>query len=127
MATVKIHMQLTCTVRKDEETDCYVSHCPILNVFSAGNSELEALEAIRSALKMYALALYKQNRLDEKLLTTGFCPVSDKKELSNADQFVSVEISKEQVDVGRDRVQTIEVDVPLELIVSAHQGALAHA
>ena len=120
MATIKIHMQLTCTVREDKDTNCYVSHCPILNVFSAGNSELEAIEAIRSALKMYARALLKQNRLGEKLQTVGFTLVSDGDALPKAEQFIAVE-------VGRDQLQTVEVDVPLLLTMNAQVGELMHA
>lgn len=119
MATVKIHMQLTCTVREDKEADCYVSHCPALNVFSAGNTELEAFEAIRSALTMYALALYKKNRLDEKLLTTGFFPVSGNV-APKVEQFVAVE------EVGRGDLQSFEVDIPLVLQMGAPRE-LAHA
>jgi predicted RNase H-like HicB family nuclease len=113
MGKVTIHMQLTCTVRPDPDTDCYVSHCPALNVYSAGNTELEALEAIRSALSMYAISLYKQNRLDEKLLTTGFFPAGEI-HLPKASEFVEIQ------NVGYEKLQTVEVDVPLFLQRDGH-------
>ena len=98
-----------------------VSHCPSLNVFSAGNTEIESLEAIRSALTLYTLALYKQNRLDEKLLTTGFFPVDDPAALPKAKQFVAVEN-------GKENLQYVEVDIPLLLAKDGQEAdSLAHA
>lgn len=88
-----------------------------MNVFSAGNTELEALEAIRSALTMYAMALYRKNRLDEKLLTIGFFPVDGKMVLPKVEQFVAVETNKENL-------QYVEVDVPLLLAMNSHDSAL---
>lgn len=121
MASIKIHLQLDCTVREDKETESYVSHCPALNVFSAGNTELEALEAIRSALSMYVISLYKQNRLDEKLLTTGFFPVGEIKHAPPPrGQYVAVE-------VGREAKQHIEVDVPVLLQMDHPEGELVTA
>jgi predicted RNase H-like HicB family nuclease len=121
MASVKIHLQLDCTVREDKQTDCYVGHCPALDVFSAGNTELEALESIRSALSMYVVSLYKHNRLDEKLLTTGFFPVGElRPSPPRKDQYVAVE------DGGAAK-QYIVVDVPVLLQMSESGSELVHA
>ncbi len=119
MATVKIQMQLNCTVRPDKETGCYVSHCPVLNVYSAGSTELEALSAIKSAITQHVLALYKKKRLGEKLLNAGFLPTTDEAKVLKADQYI-------HVDDGT-QTQNVEVDVPLELVMSSPELALAHA
>jgi predicted RNase H-like HicB family nuclease len=112
MGRVKIQFHLTCTVREDPDTESFVSHCPALGVFSAGNTELEALEAIKSALAACIPVLYEQDRLRDKLIEGGFFPTREI--VPDAKEFLGVE-------VGNETLQMVEVDVPLYLIADNAQ------
>lgn len=41
------------TIRYDVDAHVYVAHCPLIGVYSQGETEAEAKEAIRSAVEMY--------------------------------------------------------------------------
>lgn len=121
MASVTIQMRLDCTVREDRETGCFVSRCPALSVFSAGQTELEALAAIESAVLLYVKALYRQNRLDEKLLLTGFAPVGDVARVEpGSGQYIALE------DADLD-LQRVKINVPLLLALQHQNGDLVTA
>jgi hypothetical protein len=60
-----VQVQVTCTIQRDNKADAFVSHCPKLNLYSAGNTELESLEAIRSAVMLFLKWAYEHQRLSE--------------------------------------------------------------
>jgi predicted RNase H-like HicB family nuclease len=79
MARMKVQLQLSGTIRHDPETGTFVSHCPELNLYSAGNSELEALEAIRSAVSLFLQSAYERKKLGEifEKLNLRFSPIQE--------------------------------------------------
>jgi hypothetical protein len=106
MAKMTANFELRCTVRHDEDTDSYVSHCPDLNIFSGGHSELEALEGIRSAISLLLEWAYKQKTLGSLLGDMGmrFAP---KKEDFSVDA---------DTDVGAIGTQSVPIHVPFYLL-----------
>lgn len=48
-------------VKFDEETKSYISHCPLLNIYSQGQTEAEAISALKSAVKLYVEVLKKNS------------------------------------------------------------------
>ncbi len=51
--------RLACRVRRDEQTDVFVSVCPSMNVYSQGETEDEAIAAIKSAVGLYIKAAFR--------------------------------------------------------------------
>ncbi len=55
----------TATFRYDKEAAVYVAYCPALDVYSQGESEAEAREAICEAVGLYLQTAYDHARLDK--------------------------------------------------------------
>lgn len=72
MATVEFTINMNCSVERDEDVDGFVSHCPTLDVYSQGETEEEALEAIKSAVTMHITTAFDFNRLEKVLRKAGF-------------------------------------------------------
>jgi predicted RNase H-like HicB family nuclease len=72
MATIELTINMECGIGRDEDADVYVSHCPALNVYSQGETEEEALEAIKSAVSMHLTTAFDFNRLEKVLRKCGF-------------------------------------------------------
>ena len=62
MSTLSIMFQLTCGVRWDEQAGVFVSSCPSMNVYSQGETEDEAIAAIKSAVGLYLKAVFHGRR-----------------------------------------------------------------
>jgi predicted RNase H-like HicB family nuclease len=58
-APLKLHTTVTlaCFVSLERESGIFVSHCPALSVYSQGETESEALRALRSAIKLHVTAM----------------------------------------------------------------------
>lgn len=72
MARGELRMVLPCHIKRDDEAGVFVSHCPSLNVYSQGETEREAIDAIQSALHLYISAAYRFDKLDQILHQAGF-------------------------------------------------------
>ena len=72
MANISITVQMICGVRHAEDEDLYVSVCPRLGVYSQGETEAEALDAIKSAVVLHLTTAFDHNRLDKVLRKAGF-------------------------------------------------------
>ena len=68
-------LRLSAEVRYDPTAECFESYCPELDVYSAANSESEAIEALQSAINMTLTSYYRHGRLDEFLKQREFTPV----------------------------------------------------
>ncbi|MCI0529555.1 MAG: hypothetical protein L0Y56_19105 [Nitrospira sp.] len=62
MSSVQLNVKLSCVIWEDEDTGVYVSKCPSLDIYSQGESEGQAFEAIKSAVKMYLHAAYENQQ-----------------------------------------------------------------
>ena len=90
MPSVQMVFNLTCLVRHDAEAAVFVSHCPALGVYSQGESEEEAREAIKSAATLYVEAAYDFDRLDQVLRRAGFRRVAPGSQPPEASDFIAV-------------------------------------
>jgi len=50
---VRLEAHLGAAIRRDDIANVFVSHAPVLDVFSQGRTEREALHAIESAVRLY--------------------------------------------------------------------------
>ena len=117
MAQVKAQIFVSCTVRRDDATNSFVSHCPELKLYSAGNTELEALEAIRSAVSLFLRWAYERKSLGGILIEMGMHYASDPAPLRlGSEANVGSALS----------TQSIPIQVPFFLLASAQaQGGCA--
>ncbi len=64
-------IRLRTVIRKDLETGAFLSHIPVLNLFSAGKTEDEAAEAAQSAVDLFFDVAREKGTLEQVLLETG--------------------------------------------------------
>lgn len=99
---VSFRMQVPVSVRRED--DKFYSACEVLDVYSQGDSEQEALDNLIEALQLFAETCYQQGTLEKVLMAQGFMPAHG-----------------EEAREAQGRM----VEVPLALI--ARQHAAAHA
>lgn len=113
MATIEFTINVTCQIRRDDDAGVFVSHCPRLNIYSQGETEEEALEAIKEAVTLHVTTAFDFNRLDKVLRKAGFekftlNQVMDAVELPT--EFVKVQMRKD--------VKDFPISLPLRLRVA---------
>ena len=70
--TPEISFRLPAAVRRDDASDCFVSYCAPLDLYSAGKTRRDAVEAIASAIKMFVRNCFERKVLDNFLVERGF-------------------------------------------------------
>ena len=114
MAQISIAVKVRVTIQHDDEAGVFASHCPILNIFSQGESETEAKEAIEEAIVLQLAAAFKYDRLHQLLVRSGFTRMatsSGPPSPSFPGQYVAVGVL--------DKVKEYEIEVPLTLVAAA--------
>ncbi len=114
MAQINIIFKLSVTIRHDEEAGAFVSHCPLLNIFSQGDSEEEAKEAVKEAVSLQLNALYQFDRLHQLLLRSGFTSMSGKASAPDLNTYPGQYIGVLERDA-----KAFEIEVPLTLVAAA--------
>jgi predicted RNase H-like HicB family nuclease len=109
MPSVEMVFNLTCLVRHDSEASVFVSHCPALGVYSQGETQEEANEAIKSAVTLFIEAAFDFDRLDQTLRRAGFKPVAPGTQLPESTEFIGV---------AAGNTQEINISVPVTLLAS---------
>ena len=56
----------------------YISSCPILDVYSQGETEKKALDNLVEALRLFLVSCFERGTMDEVLSDFGFKPVEVK-------------------------------------------------
>lgn len=69
--TVSFKMQLIAGIKK-EESDLYVSYCPVLDLYSQGRTEKEAKNNIIEAVGLFIQTAYEAGTLKDVLADCGF-------------------------------------------------------
>lgn len=93
---------------KRQESGIWISHCPALGIYSQGESENEANEAIHEAVTLYLQTAYKMQTLDRVIRAAAEFP-----EYFQVDAQVSNEVP---------------VEVPLTLLAAqANASNSAHS
>src|SRR5687767_12373843 len=69
---LQIQVNLSGAIRKDDAANVFVSYCPALKLYSQGEDETQALEAIKSAVTLYLATCIDRGQLDAALRAVGF-------------------------------------------------------
>lgn len=72
----RVHFEgrfLAC-IRKADVANVFVSHVPLLDVYSQGRTEQEAIRAIESAVRLYVVAAYRRGSLGRIMQRHPFGP-----------------------------------------------------
>ena len=67
---IRVESDATATVRPSGKY--FVSHCPVLDVYSQGHTEEEALRNLRDALRLFVESCHERGTLDQVLKECGF-------------------------------------------------------
>lgn len=111
MATIEFTANLHCCTRFDEEASAFVGYCPTLNVYSQGDTETEAVEAVQDAVRLHLTTAFDFNRLDKVLRKAGFTgltPVPQDVALVADVEFVQVKVHKDS--------KNHTIKVPLQML-----------
>ena len=110
-----VSFKLGAVIREDSQTDCFVSYCPAIDIYSAGRNRIEAKKALTSAAGMYVRHCYQRGILDLVLREKGFSASSTLMETSNdVEQFIAVQAVRDKYEHTYDDV--FDLDIPLHLI-----------
>jgi predicted RNase H-like HicB family nuclease len=113
--SISIAVKVKVTVEPDKEAGVFVSHCPVLRMFSQGDTEDEAKEAIEEAIGLHLKTAFRFGRLHQLLIRAGFDHMRGgmtASDLEACDQYVSVEHHS-------DDQKEFEIEVPLTLVAAA--------
>lgn len=69
---LQIQVNLSAAIRKDADANTYVSYCPALKLYSQGDNEIRALEALKSAVELFLTTCFERGQLDAALRDVGF-------------------------------------------------------
>ncbi len=75
-------IRLRTVIRQDSETGAFVSHIPVLDLYSAGKTEEEAVEAAQSAVDMFFDVATDKGTLEQVLLETGLLNTGERQQPS---------------------------------------------
>lgn len=59
-------------MRFDDDAKCFVSYCPLLKLYSAGQTQTAAMLALESAIGMFIRICFKRKILDDYLVQHAF-------------------------------------------------------
>ena len=89
-SVIRFHMRLAAEVRR--EGDWVYSACPVLDVYSQGRSEMEALANLAEALHLFVESCYNRGTLDEVLKESGFEPDGTDEPEDDDGRYVDVDL-----------------------------------
>ena len=73
-----INMKIILPVEVKKKGRFHISSCPLLDVYSQGESERKAIENLREALKLFFISCIERKVLGEVLLERGIRPLIEK-------------------------------------------------
>lgn len=91
---IKFEAKLTAGIKYDDATKVFVTFAPALNLYSQGETELQAKHALRDAVQSFLHVAYKNNVLEKCLQLDGFTKESAGKPEEvcvDAGEFINVE------------------------------------
>lgn len=84
--TVKVPIKIT------KKGDIFISYCPVLDLFSQGDTEEEAWKNIGEAIKLFVTTCFERGTLEEVLKHCGFKPLKKHVALPDNHRFITVPI-----------------------------------
>ncbi|MBN1905072.1 MAG: type II toxin-antitoxin system HicB family antitoxin [Deltaproteobacteria bacterium] len=96
---VKIEFIATLPIKIVKKNKCYVASCPILDVFSQGDTEDIARKNLSEALSLFFRSCFERGTLDAVLKQCGFSAVEPgkteiktKNSIADRDDYISIPI-----------------------------------
>lgn len=89
--TISIVFKLPATVRKKK--DWYVSSCPVLDVYSQGETKDKALNNLIEALRLFFISCIERGTLDQVLKDCGLQPTGRKVITRVSKKYESIDVS----------------------------------
>ncbi len=68
---MQIEARLYVTVRRDEAAGVFVSYAPALDIYSQGETQEHAVQAIESAMRMYLITALEEDKIGRVLKRFG--------------------------------------------------------
>jgi predicted RNase H-like HicB family nuclease len=114
---ITIAVKVLATIEYDAEACVFVSSCPVLKMFSQGESEPEAKEALEEAIGMQLTAAYRFDRIHQLLVRSGFTKMTGIGAPDDAENFPGeyVSVTTEHAE----KAKQFEIEVPLTLLAAA--------
>jgi len=77
MAAIQVtfNVKLPALVKKEKHGRIYISSCPILDVYSQGESRQKALVNLQEALRLFFVSCFERGTLQQVLKDCGFKPL----------------------------------------------------
>jgi predicted RNase H-like HicB family nuclease len=116
--TVEVKFKLAFGIREDSDAEVHVGYCPLLQLYSQGQTEEEAEAAITDAAQLFIVTCYGRDTLHRVLRERGMIravPGETREEAEQYRQFISVQEFK-------DYNRTFERDIPIDLLAAAEVG-----
>jgi len=91
---MRIDMRLSLPAEVKKQGDWYVSRCPILDVYSQGETQKKALENLVEALRLFFVSCFERGTLDAVLKSCGFTAMKTAKpaQAAKGPKYVDVPI-----------------------------------
>jgi predicted RNase H-like HicB family nuclease len=90
MPTVEFIVKVPIAIKKKE--NIFVAACPVLDVFSQGETEEEAHRNIGEALRLFITTCFERGTLEDVLKQCGFKPIKRHVTLPKNHRFISIPI-----------------------------------
>ena len=123
---VGLKFSLQGQLREDKQTNCFVSYCPALDIYAAGNTRPEAKDALRATIELFIRICYERAIFGVALRQRGFTAAESGAVpvVTDAQEFIAIQEDAESM-----YDDVFEVDVPMHLIAAGaqQQRELQHA
>ncbi len=116
---LQIQVNLSGAIRRDADADVFVSYCPALKLYSQGEDEVQAMEALKSAVGLFLTTCFDRGQWDAALRDAGFNETSTIG-LTTVEKRMGewIEIRAAKFD------EAFEFTVPINLIAANRQRAM---
>jgi len=105
-------------LREDKDTNCFVTYCPALDLYSAGKTRPEAKDALRNTVALFISICYDRGIFDKVLRDQGFgvAEAGVAPPHTGTQECIAIH---EAATTGEDYDDVFDVDVPLHLVAAA--------
>jgi predicted RNase H-like HicB family nuclease len=97
---VRFEGRFVASIQKAELANVFVSHVPLLDVYSQGRTEQEAIRAIESAVRLYVVAAYRRGSLGRLMQRHPFGPARRHVEGSSSQEYMRVRDAEDVPDLA---------------------------
>ena len=119
ISTDVITFRLQGQIREDQETKCFVSYSPGLDIYSAGTTRMNAKNALQCAADLFIRICLERGILWKVLQNLGFGLIKQGQPPDPGAEFVTVE--EQPVVSQMDYDDVFSWEVPLNLIAARHE------